>query len=128
MRSAGALLLIAFLLWLPVEDTHIWLVVALAASACAWLALRHFSGRALSTSQAALCGAAAGGAVPLLAVALMAFKGGLHGHGFSDFSVRQIAAGLALLPLTAGLGMLAAFALRLGALRRLSPPSHQREA
>lgn len=97
MRLLGAGWIVAFLMWLPVEDTQIWLAVALAAAACLWVAARV---RVSVWWQAALLGAGIGAGIPLLALSLMAFKGGLHGHGFADFSARQVWSLVSWLPLS----------------------------
>jgi hypothetical protein len=69
MRYLGVGWIVAFLAWLPAEDTQIWLAVALAAMGCLWLAARmHVS----VWWQAALLGAGVGAGVPLLALSLMA--------------------------------------------------------
>jgi hypothetical protein len=106
MRVAGALWMVAFLLWLPVEDANIWLAIALALGACIWLAFRfraHLSH--LNLIQWLASGALAGIAAPLLTITLMAFKSGLHAHGFADFTLRQLWAVLASIPFTIAVGL-----------------------
>lgn len=111
MKIAGALWLVAFLLWLPLEDTHIWLSLTLAAAGSTWLGLRLLP-RSQSGGQAAVLGGLLGAATPLLAITLMAIKGGLHGHGFADFSARQVWAVVALLPIASVFGSLAGIGAR----------------
>lgn len=89
-RKLGALWIVAFLLWLPFEDTEIWMSVTLALGACIWFGLRMFSKKGSNWLPALTLGLALGAAGPLLAITLMAFKSGLHGHGFPDFTVRQM--------------------------------------
>lgn len=101
LRAAGAIWVLAFLIWLPFEDTEVWWSLALAAVGCMWLGLRWIA--AGRWPKGVLGGLAAGtllGAfTPLFAIVLMGFKGGLHGHGFSDFTARQIWEVLNLIPI-----------------------------
>ena len=71
-----------------------------------WLALRSVTPNLLrSLAVGALLGAAA----PLLAIALMALKSGLHAHGFADFTTRQLWEVLSLIPLAAIVGAIMAW-------------------
>lgn len=90
MKLAGALWILVFLVWIPFEDTAIWFTLALAGASCLWLALRLEAFTAAKPITLALRGAVLGASIPLAACALMAFKSGLHGHGFPDFTIRQI--------------------------------------
>jgi hypothetical protein len=101
-RSLGAAWMIVFLLWLPFEDTNVGMSAFLATALCAWLALR-LSGKLrgnlfLTTGLGAI--------LPLLAIGLMAFKSGLHAHGFADFTLRQMYQVLSFTPVTAITGFL----------------------
>jgi hypothetical protein len=77
---------------------------------CAWLAARllmifHLTG----ARQLALCvlvGTLAGLMVAPLALLLMAFKTGLHGHGTPDFTPAQVQAVLLYSPAWGGSGLL----------------------
>lgn len=106
LRWLGAAWLLLFLLWLPFEDTTIRFPVGLALGLGAWLALRPR--RLWSTLggvlPAALFTAAWLGSLPALALALMLFKGGLHAHGFPDFTLGQAGQLLRAVPVCALLG------------------------
>jgi hypothetical protein len=93
LRLAALLLGIFLLLWLPVEDTDEIEVLVAAAAVSAWLALRYLlsqPGSAKSLGKHILVGTLAGLAVTPLALFLMAFKTGLHGHENPDFTAEQI--------------------------------------
>jgi hypothetical protein len=109
MKAASFILILLFLVWLPIEDTHIWASAALAIGAGALLAF-HFAPRFRSTSWfgALFMGAMLGGSLPLLTIFLMAFKSGLHAHGFADFTLRQLSAVLYSIPVTILIGLLIA--------------------
>lgn len=93
--------MLLFLLWLPFEDTEIWFAALLALDLCIWLGLRGWpvwiklesSPLALAASSAWLA------AIPTLAIALMAFKSGLHGHGFADFTANQVGTIILAIPI-----------------------------
>ncbi|MEX1247203.1 MAG: hypothetical protein WEA61_01870 [Anaerolineales bacterium] len=110
MRALGALWVLALLVWLPFEDTQICMPIALAVAGCLWLAART---RLVASAwrQTLALGAIFGAACPLLAIGLMALKSGLHGHGFADFTARQVWMIVELLPLSLLLGVLLAIAL-----------------
>lgn len=108
LRMLGAGWLVFFLLWLPFEDSHILIPAILALDLCVWLALRLWSfwstlGDVLA---AALVAAAWLAAVPVFTLGLMLFKGGVHGHGFPDFALRQFGWVLLAIPACAALGAL----------------------
>ncbi|MCW5876791.1 MAG: hypothetical protein KIS85_07905 [Anaerolineales bacterium] len=106
MRAWGALWVIALLLWLPVEDTHIWFAVALGGLGALWGALRWRPAISASRPARLAWGAGLGAAAPLLALGLMAFKSGVHGHGFPDFTPRQTVQLLQAIPWSAAAGLL----------------------
>jgi hypothetical protein len=81
LKAAGFVILVAGLVWLPFEDTTIWLGLALAAADTVWLTVRS-TNTLLQPLLVAL--------IPLMALALMAFKSGVHGHGFADFTANQV--------------------------------------
>ncbi|MBX3047797.1 MAG: hypothetical protein KIT46_07795 [Anaerolineales bacterium] len=105
MKVWAALWFFAFFVWIPVEDTHIGFVLSLAAAAAGWLALRWHT-------MTPLRGALLGLAMPLFAVGLMAFKGGLHGHAFPDFTVHQILTILYAAPYTLLAGLVLGWSIR----------------
>ncbi|HRN50187.1 MAG TPA: hypothetical protein PLC52_04750 [Anaerolineales bacterium] len=106
LRAVGAGWLIFFLLWLPFEDHHVVLPLMLAIDLCVWLALRLWSfwSTLSDVFLAALLAGAWLAAVPVFALGLMFFKGGLHGHGFPDFALQQFAMVLLAIPVCAALG------------------------
>ncbi len=85
----------------------------LALGACVWIGLHVFSVQPAYWLPALAIGAALGAAVPLLAIALMAFKSGLHGHGFADFTARQVWAVWNAIPFSLPAGGLMAVSLHL---------------
>jgi hypothetical protein len=96
LRLAALPIAIALILWLPLEDVGIRSVYLLSAGISAWWAARliaKFSaGQRRFSIRHIMVGAAAGIAVTPLALLLMAFKSGLHGHGSPDFTVGQMQA------------------------------------
>lgn len=120
IRHIGTGWLILFLLWLPFEDTQVWTSVALAIGLCAWLALRVLNGRNRwrTWAQKVGWGTLFGAAVPLLTLGLMAFKGGIHAHGFADFSARQAWTILSVIPICMAIGAGSAALLHIALLRR----------
>lgn len=100
LRMIGASWLLAFLIWLPFEDTHIVFALALALDLCIWLAFRKWASWIdLDLPLALLASSIWLAAVPLIGVAMMAFKSGLHGHGFADFSARQVTTTIFAIPI-----------------------------
>jgi hypothetical protein len=116
MRIAGALWTLAFLLWLPFEDTQVGTTAMLAAIGVGWLAFRLPPRHSATWWQVAFWGGLLGLALPLLAISLMAFKSGLHGHGFPDFTVGQVWLALAALPWSGALGLILALGSKIYAL------------
>lgn len=106
MKAASIILMFLFLIWLPIEDTHIWASASLAFGAVTLLAVRLFPRTRSSSWLVALAlGSLLGAALPLLTIFLMAFKSGLHAHGFADFTVRQLSAVLYSIPFTVIVGL-----------------------
>ncbi len=103
LRAAGAVWMLAFLIWLPFEDTAVWMDVALAAGGCLWIGGKWMRS-SFSIWRIAFVGALLGAATSLLAITLMAVKGGLHGHGFADFTARQVVEVVNLVPVEFLLG------------------------
>lgn len=106
---------IALFLWLPFEDVRLFWVSLFGAALCL-LAAVHVLVRLPAGSLRGpawrpvwiltLAGAAAGLGTPLAALLLMAFKSGLHGHGFPDFTPRQVETTLLSAPLCVAGGLL----------------------
>src|SRR3972149_245003 len=118
MRTAAFVWMLAFLLWLPFEDTQIWVTAVLAFAGVGWLVFRRHPWDVTSGWGSALEGGLLGAAAPLFTIFLMAFKSGLHGHGFPDFTASQVWLVLAALPFSLILGLLLTLAARQRALRR----------
>ena len=91
------------LLWLPFEDTHTTWALGFGVAIAAWcaafvmtklwarLTAQHPQFRPLALlARFSLVGLLAGLAVSPLALFLMVFKTGLHGHGFPDFTFDQL--------------------------------------
>ena len=113
-RRLGIIWVVALIIWLPIEDTQVWLSLVLALAACIWLGMRLLTTRAkFRIWQANAYGAVLGAGVPLIAISLMAFKSGLHGHGFPDFTARQVWSMWSAVPYGLALGGLLGFASRL---------------
>jgi hypothetical protein len=110
------------LLWLPVEDLDLRWVSTFAAALCA-LAAARFTLPSPTAGQKnrpwwldPLIGLLAGLCVPPLAVLLMIFKSGLHGHTIPDFTPDQIFSVLYQAPYWAAGGLL--IGLGLGIFRK----------
>ena len=98
LRGTGLLIGFLFLVWLPFEDTDVFFTVTLAAVFSAWLLFRFLLNKEFSPMQFALSGTLAGLLLSPLAITMMAFKSGVHAHGFSDFALPQIRAVLFTTP------------------------------
>jgi len=103
MRLAGLLLGMGVLIWIPFEDTTTsWVLVFAVAIGCLsgvrLYASQKVLGNTGQTARGAVIGALSGLLVSPLAFGLMAFKSGIHGHGFSDFSAAQMRSVVGLLP------------------------------
>ncbi len=120
MRIAGGLWILAFLFWLPFEDTRLGMTAVLAATGAVWLAFRLRPWLSITWPQAAFWGGLLGAAPSLLAITLMAFKSGLHGHGFPDFTAGQIWLALAALPWGVATGLILTLGAKHLALRAWS--------
>jgi hypothetical protein len=112
LRLAFILLGIFTLLWLPVEENSLVLVFLISGTACSLGLLvfleRQPSAKGMKKSLwVPLAGLLAGAAVTLVALALMAVKTGVHGHGISDYSAEQVIFALRLTPLWMGVGLIA---------------------
>jgi hypothetical protein len=121
LRIAGFLIGAAVLLWLPFEDVSAAVVLLFAAAINAWwgarLLLATPNDRRALLLRYALVGMLAGLAVTPVALLLMAFKSGAHGHNLPDFSYDQILAVILRTPVWTAAGLLLGLG---GALLRLS--------
>lgn len=120
MRFAALSLGIVLLLWLPLEDTDERNVLLLALAICSWWGTRFIVRLAAADDSSFLrhflIGLLSGMAVTPLALALMAFKTGVHGHGTPDFTIEQILTVLRLAPFWIVIGIL--LALGTGLIRK----------
>mgnify|MGYP006969472707 CR=1 FL=1 len=108
LRVWGALWVLGLLAWLPLEDRTLSAPLLLGFWGGAWLALRGLGRRRLGVWQKVVVGIAVGAGALALAVVLIAFKSGLHAHGFADVSLGQLRRSLGALPFLVGAGVLAA--------------------
>ncbi len=85
---------VIFLLWLPFEDLGVQSVGLLAAALCFLMAFsflnRNQSPQNNLIMRYSITGIIAGLTTAPLAVALMAFKSGAHGHTLPDFTPDQM--------------------------------------
>ena len=98
---------ITLLLWLPVEDTSPFITIIFAA--CLDLAFSLRLGRRWRGNPwpgIPLLGLLAGLAITPTTILLMAFKTGLHGHGFPEYTPAQVSGVLAATPLFVFAGLL----------------------
>lgn len=108
-RLLGLAWLTLAMLWLPIEDTQVWLALVLGGTGCLWLGLAFWervADRQGGWLARAVTGALIGLATPLAAGLLMVLKTGIHAHGFSDFSGAQMGSVLRLAPLLGLAGFL----------------------
>lgn len=93
-RLTGFLLGAGFLIWVPFEDVNELGVLIFSGAICAWTAARILIAPTLDNKQPILrhilVGIGAGLVIAPLAVLLMAFKSGVHGHAAPDFTVDQM--------------------------------------
>ena len=119
LRISFTFLGLFILLWLPVEDRSV--VVVLLISGCvstlglmAFLNLRQQRWATAEENRGGkkqwlwipLAGMLAGAAVTLAAIALMALKTGLHGHGAPDYLPEQVSLVLRAAPVWMCLGLI----------------------
>jgi len=94
LRLTGLLLSVVILLWISFEDRSESVVVLLSAAICAWWAVRLLvgrpSGKIIVLIRHIIVSTLSGLAIAPLAILLMAFKSGIHGHGTPDFTIQQI--------------------------------------
>ncbi len=94
LRLAALIISIAVILWLPIEDVNVRYVLILSIAIDTWWATRFIvklsPDQPRFTVHHIIVGMLAGFAVSPLALFLMVFKSGLHGHGSPDFDLRQM--------------------------------------
>jgi hypothetical protein len=122
IRISALILGIALILWLPIEDVNVNQVLFFANAVCAWWAARFLLNISPQNPtflwRHVLIGLLAGLAVSPVAVFLVAFKSGLHGHGIPDFSSAQILDVLARSPVWIVAGSLLGLGVALARLSR----------
>lgn len=107
LRLLALLLGVIILFWLSFEDQSEYAVLLLSTAVCAWWAARFLverpSGRTTVLIRHIIICTLAGLAIAPVAILLMAFKSGIHGHGSPDFTAWQIQSVLSRTPfLTVG--------------------------
>ena len=119
IRIAFIILAIFIILWLPVEEHSLALVLLISGCACSLGLLavigrqeqrRAAVGQAVGMKKSLwypLAGMLAGAGVTLAVIMLMAVKTGLHGHGAPDYTPAQVSLALRLTPLWVCLGLIA---------------------
>lgn len=87
--------------WLPVEDVELNAVLGYSGLIALWGGSYYLVSQTsnLNLKMFAWAGVLAGLAVGPLGVFLIILKGGLHAHGYLDFSLGQIMGILSLMPL-----------------------------
>ncbi|HEX6304035.1 MAG TPA: hypothetical protein VFZ76_07585 [Anaerolineales bacterium] len=142
LRLTALIIAVAIILWLPIEDVGVHYVLVFAILISAWWAARFLIpylpgsselpgryGRWLGRNREdahgrrfiishIIIGTLSGVAVSPLALLLMIFKSGLHGHGQPDFTPSQMAAVLARTPVWALAGFLTALGIAIARLAR----------
>jgi hypothetical protein len=114
MKTVAIIWMILFFFWLPFEDTQLWPSAALSLGLVGWIAFQLLPYRsANSWTKTLLIGAGLGAALSFFTIFFMAFKSGLHAHGFADFTIRQLSAVLYSIPFTVVVGLLIAAATKL---------------
>ncbi len=113
VRISGIVLGILILVWLPFEDQNEFGVMVISGMICSWVAVWIFVKTVRNDKKIllrhSLVGIAAGLAIAPLAIILMAFKGGIHGHGTPDYTVTQMQVVLSRLPYFGISGFLVGF-------------------
>jgi hypothetical protein len=101
-RLTALFLGFGILIWLPVEDQSELGVLIASGAIATWIGARLLITAPKKDWQLilrhALVGSGAGLILAPLAIILMAFKSGIHGHGTPDFSVAQMQSVLSRIP------------------------------
>jgi hypothetical protein len=110
LRIAALLLGAALLVWLPFEDSSlVWIILfslAICTLAAVYTLIKLHLGQKRAWLYLPLTGIAAGVAITPIALSLMTFKSGVHGHGSPDFTPAQVTGILQRTPLWAASGLL----------------------
>jgi hypothetical protein len=110
LRWAALAVGAGLLVWLPIEDIHVFWPLLFSGLACFLIAAfslwRVRPDNRKGFLLHLLAGLLAGALLPLGAVFLMVFKSGAHGHGVPDFSPGQISSVLFRIPIFALGGLL----------------------
>jgi hypothetical protein len=108
IRWTGILWGLVTIIWLPIEDSSTFYLIAISAGWSAWSAARwiHPRSRSIDSRRALLVGAGAGVLIFPFAMALTGLKAGLHDHGFLDFTNSQLLDIAKATPLWAAIGAL----------------------
>jgi hypothetical protein len=105
------LLSIAILLWLPFEDNSESQALIFAVALSTLLTTRYLpqnnSNSTVRVFRHLAIGGLAGAAVTPIALLLMVFKTGIHGHGISDYSTEQIVHVVLITPVWIIVGIIA---------------------
>lgn len=110
VRIAALILGAGLLVWLPFEDSGLaWIIIfslAICALAAVYALIKLRPDQKKVWLYLPLTGIAAGVTMTPVALSLMAFKSGVHGHGAADFSPAQVTSILQRTPLWAAGGLL----------------------
>jgi len=110
LRISALILGAALLVWLPFEDSSLAWIIIFSLAICTLGIAYALTKFRLSQKRAwlylPLTGIAAGAAITPVALSLMAFKSGVHGHGAADFTPAQVTSILQRTPIWAAGGLL----------------------
>ena len=102
LRISGLILGIGVLVWLPVEERSELGVLLISGAICTWSAIWLLSRPVPDDKHLimrhVLVGTGAGLLIAPVAILLMAFKSGIHGHGTPDFTISQMQDVLSRIP------------------------------
>ncbi|MCJ7534654.1 MAG: hypothetical protein MUO57_03880 [Anaerolineales bacterium] len=94
LRFTGLVLGMGILVWLPVEETSELGALVISGLICTWggvwLLLKPAPDDKHLIMRYVLVGGGAGLLLAPLAMLLLAFKSGIHGHGTPDYTVSQL--------------------------------------
>jgi hypothetical protein len=110
VRISALILGAGLLVWLPFEDSSLaWILIfslAICTLGVAYALIKLRPGGKKAWLYLPLTGITAGVAITPVALSLMAFKSGVHGHGAADFTPAQVTGILQRTPLWAAGGLL----------------------